>query len=194
MNRKQLATEARKLASLLKSSDQKVVFAESCTAGLVSAVLAEVPGASEHHCGSAVVYRIETKAQWLGVSRDVLDNPGPVSRVVAEQMARGVLDKTPEADLSASVTGHLGPGAPPNQDGLIYIGLAQRARRGEAAPPRTVVHKRWLTKEMPAGGSSGSAAQGRQLRIRRQIAAAHLVLSLVCSVLEKQARPRSRRT
>lgn len=117
---------AKQLVKLLKKHKQKIVLAESCTGGLVSATLCGVPGVSEYHCGSSVVYRLETKAEWLDVSRDKLIDPGPVSPLIAEQMAAGVLLKTPEATLSLSITGHLGPNSPKNQDGLIYIGVAER--------------------------------------------------------------------
>jgi len=117
---------ALELAERLRFLKKKVVFAESCTGGLVSATMTQIAGISDFHCGSAVVYRLETKAEWLGVSREKLQDPGPVSAIVAEQMADGVLNNTPEADIAVSVTGHLGPDAPENQDGLIYIGVAAR--------------------------------------------------------------------
>ncbi|MEK6234072.1 MAG: CinA family protein [Planctomycetales bacterium] len=122
-------SQAKQLAAKLTELNLRVVFAESCTAGLVAASLARVPGVSEHHCGSAVTYREKTKQVWLGVSADDLEKYTAVSEPVAEQMAVGVLKKTPEAHWSASVTGHLGPNAPPEQDGLIYVGLARRVKR-----------------------------------------------------------------
>ena len=67
------------------------MLAESCTGGLAAATLARIPRVSEALCGSAVVYQVETKAQWLQVSRDLLDHPGPVSREVASAMATEVL-------------------------------------------------------------------------------------------------------
>lgn len=125
-----LPAEARRLARLLRKLDQKVVFAESCTGGLVAATLATVPGISEFLCGSAVTYRNETKHQWLQVSNDKLTRPGPVSAIVAREMAEGVLLMTREANWSASVTGHLGPHAPKRLDGLVYIGIACRTASG----------------------------------------------------------------
>lgn len=118
---------ALNLATGLRENGLKIVFAESCTAGLASATLAQIPGISAHHCGSAVVYRLDTKHQWLGVSEALLENPGPVSQEVAEAMATGVLRITPEAYLAASITGHLGPNAPEDQDGLVWMAVAHRA-------------------------------------------------------------------
>ncbi len=123
-----LSREARRLASALARRRKKLVLAESCTAGLVSAVLARVPGISQWHCGSAVVYREETKQQWLHVSIHALRRWSAVSAPVARQMALGVLRHTPEADLAAAVTGHLGPDAPPDLDGVIFIALCCRRR------------------------------------------------------------------
>lgn len=115
------------LATGLREKGLKIVFAESCTAGLASATLARIPGISEYHCGSAVVYRLDTKHEWLGVSRGLLEDPGPVSKEVAEAMATGVLKKTPEADDAAAITGHLGPNVPAGQDGLVWMAVARRA-------------------------------------------------------------------
>jgi nicotinamide-nucleotide amidase len=129
-----LSREARRLASALARRRCKLVLAESCTAGLVSAALARVPGISQWHCGSAVVYREHTKQQWLGVSRNTLRRCSAVSAPVARQMALGVLRRTPEADLAAAITGHLGPEAPPQLDGVVFIALC--CRRG--SEPRLV--------------------------------------------------------
>jgi len=104
----------------------RIVFAESCTAGLVSASLAGVPGVSEHHCGSAVTYRNDTKQRWLGVDAELIRQHTAVSEAVAREMARGVLQRTPEATVSLAITGHLGPQAPEGFDGLVFVAAARR--------------------------------------------------------------------
>lgn len=119
------------VAKALADSNQRVVFAESCTAGLVSASLASVPGISQYLCGSAVTYREDTKAQWLGVSHKVLEEHSAVSEAVTTSMARGVLANTPEANLAAAVTGHLGPDAPIKQDGVLFVAVAARSGDGD---------------------------------------------------------------
>jgi PncC family amidohydrolase len=130
------------LAESLAQKQLKVVFAESCTGGLVSAALAGVPGISEWLCGSAVTYRSPTKVAWLGVDAAQIEDFTAVCSEVALQMAVGVLDKTPEADLALSITGHLGPEAPEDMDGLVFVGSA---RRSEAGSPTTDVVRRVLT-------------------------------------------------
>jgi PncC family amidohydrolase len=117
---------ARRLAKLLAESNHKVVFAESCTAGLVSQSLSRIPGISDWHCGGMVTYRNGTKAAYLGIDPTILKKPGPVSELVARLMAEGVLERTPEATVAASVTGHLGPNAPEKLDGVVYVAVTLR--------------------------------------------------------------------
>ena len=120
------SSEAIQLANLLASTNQRVVFAESCTGGLVAALLAQVPGVSEHFCGSAVTYREATKRLWLGVSAEDLAKFTAQSEQIALQMATGVLVQTPEADIALSIVGHLGPDAPVDIDGVVFVGIATR--------------------------------------------------------------------
>ncbi|MCA9087638.1 MAG: nicotinamide-nucleotide amidohydrolase family protein [Planctomycetaceae bacterium] len=119
---------AHELSALLSRHGCRIAFAESCTAGWLSALLSTIPGISQSLCGSAVVYRELTKHSWLDVSAHDLNDPaiGAVSPEVATQMAMGVLEHTPEADLSAAITGHLGPNAPAHQDGVAFIAVARR--------------------------------------------------------------------
>ena len=124
-----ISRQAQRVADLLASRGLKVVFAESCTGGLVSGALTQIPGISRYHCGSMVVYQNETKAAWLGVSRQVLKSPGPVSRRVAIKLAEEVLRHTPHANVSLAVTGHLGPQAPKRLDGVVYFAIALRNER-----------------------------------------------------------------
>ncbi|HBJ39105.1 MAG TPA: damage-inducible protein [Planctomycetaceae bacterium] len=124
----ELAAAAQRLADRLSQNQTQVVFAESCTAGLVSASLAVVPGISKWLCGSAVTYQESTKIRWLGVEPTDLEKHSAVSKQVAITMASGVLRATPNADIAVSVTGHLGPEAPRELDAVIFIGTAIRIR------------------------------------------------------------------
>jgi PncC family amidohydrolase len=173
---RELTAQAEQLSRVLSEKQLRIVFAESCTGGLVSNALTRIAGISEWHCGSAVVYRIETKAEWLGIDRNILEKPGLVSRIVAALMAENVLANTPEADVAASVTGHLGPGAPAGQDGLIFVGIARRSSNGH--PPKTLVKRHVLD-------AGTKALSGSKLRNRRQLAAAAFVLESVRDLLNK---------
>ncbi len=104
-----------------------VAFAESCTAGLVAATFADLPGVSQTMLGGVVAYSNELKQNLLEVSSIVLDEHGAVSLETAEEMARGCLKLT-GADLAVSVTGIAGPdGATEDKPvGLVYISVADR--------------------------------------------------------------------
>lgn len=169
-----LTTSAKKLAQVLAQRKLCIVFAESCTGGLVSNALTRIAGISEWHCGSAVVYQVETKAQWLGIDPAILVSPGPVSQIVAQLMAENVLAKTPQADVAASITGHLGPNAPAKQDGLIFVGITLRS--GASGLSKTRVIRRVLE-------SGEEGVSGVKLRNQRQLTAAAFVLDSVRSHL-----------
>jgi len=128
-----LEQAAHQLAHVLTDAHQRIVLAESCTGGLASATLAQVPGVSQWHCGSAVTYRERTKVDWLGVPLRDLEQVGAVSDTVARRMAHGVLQRTIEADCAAAVTGHLGPNAPEGLDGVVYVSVAMRQADGSIA-------------------------------------------------------------
>lgn len=128
--------QAQDLASQLESletrtsTQARIVFAESCTAGLVAALLGQVPGISRFLCGSMVTYRESTKQQWLSVSRETLDQFTAESLETSKALATRVLERTGEATFSAAITGHLGPltgDEPPSvKDGKVFIVVAKR--------------------------------------------------------------------
>lgn len=134
----------KRAADSLQQLGWRVVFAESCTAGLVSAALGSIAGISEHLCGSAVTYRNRTKHDWLEVPQEVLENPGPVSEEVVQLMARGALDSTEEANIALAVTGHLGPFAPAELDGLIHIGVAYQNQVADPADKNSFAVSRFV--------------------------------------------------
>lgn len=121
-----LAAVAGRVAEQLAATGTRLVLAESCTGGLAAAALTCVPGISRWFCGSAVTYRELTKVAWLDVAPGELARASAVSREVTCAMARGVLRHTAEADLAGAITGHLGPDAPPEDDGRVWVALAER--------------------------------------------------------------------
>lgn len=133
-----ILNHARTLADGLAKNEKRIVFAESCTAGLVSATLASVPGISNWLCGSAVVYREQTKTQWLNIAASLIEKHTAVSALVTMELAKNVLEQTSEADLAVAVTGHLGPDAPAELDGMIYVGVLWRGQRIADAAVRAV--------------------------------------------------------
>jgi PncC family amidohydrolase len=165
-----LLSVARRVARLLQQSNHKIVFAESCTAGLVSGSLSRIPGISAWHCGGMVTYRDETKTAYLGIDPKVLKQAGPVSERVARQMAERVLERTPEATIAASITGHLGPNAPKKLDGLVYVAIALRYSDGD----EVIAFKMLLSPQLD--------------RYARQRLAAETLLTLVGDMLAAEAK------
>ena len=123
-----LITRASKLRDLVASRHQRFVLAESCTGGWLAASLTSLPGISQWWCGSLVVYRCGSKQQWLEIQDAMLEDSdvGPVSERVTTELARQALTHTSEADISIAVTGDLGPGVSPENDGRMYCALAER--------------------------------------------------------------------
>lgn len=120
------ATEAAQdLFRRMESLKLRLVLAESCTAGLVSALVAGNAGASNCLCGSAVTYQNATKEKWLGINPQQILEHSAVSGPVTEAMARSVLFNTPPADFSVAVTGHLQSEFEP-EGSLIWIAAATR--------------------------------------------------------------------
>ena len=123
----ELTDAARETSKAIKNAGLTVVTAESCTAGLVSAALSHTDAASEILHGSFVVYTKDNKTKALGVDRTLLMEKSSVCADVAEQMARGALQRSP-ATLALAVTGILGPD--PDEDGnpvgLVYFAFCRR--------------------------------------------------------------------
>ena len=101
----------------------RIVFAESCTCGLMSFLFSCIPGASRVLDHSFVVYSNESKVKLLGIDKDVINKYGAVSPEVCNLMAIGAL-KSSKANVSISVTGFAGPSVGTEQVGLVYIGCA----------------------------------------------------------------------
>jgi nicotinamide-nucleotide amidase len=102
-----------------------IAVAESCTGGLISHLLTQVPGISASFERGDVTYSNRAKIDCLGVGEALIRDHGAVSREVAEAMARGVR-QTAGTDIGISTTGIAGPtgGSEPKPVGLVYVGLA----------------------------------------------------------------------
>ena len=110
------------VVELLQKNKLKVTFAESCTGGLLSARLVNVPGASEVFKSSVVTYSNKAKRKLLGVNKCTLKVFGAVSSQTAAEMAIGAMRRL-RADVSVSITGIAGPGGGTDKKpvGLVYI-------------------------------------------------------------------------
>ena len=125
----ELVEAARKVIDANRAAGLRVAVAESCTGGLVSAALTEIPGCSDVFEAGFVTYANEAKAQMLSVSEDVLDTFGAVSVATAWSMAQGALKRS-RADVAVAITGIAGPGGGSARKPVGTVVFA-RARRGD---------------------------------------------------------------
>ena len=133
MNAVEVADFGDIIATLTRQS-LYLATAESLTAGLVSAAIVDVPGASKVFLGSAVVYTNSVKQHLLGVSGETLELHGAVSAQTAEEMARsarGLLSAAGGVELAKTIaistTGVAGPDADgDHQPGEVFIAIADQ--------------------------------------------------------------------
>lgn len=115
------------VSSLLLKNKLTIACAESCTAGLLTATLGDIPGISAVLKESVVTYSNEAKEKYLQVSRDTLRTFGAVSMQTAKEMAEGIC-KVSNADVGVSVTGIAGPdgGTEEKPVGLVFVGVCYK--------------------------------------------------------------------
>ena len=118
-------TLASVVGNLLKTKDQTLAVAESCTGGGLGHLITTIPGSSVYFRGGVISYDNQIKTEWLGVTPDDLAAHGAVSDTVACQMAVGVKQRM-GATWGVSITGIAGPdgGTETKPVGLVYIGVA----------------------------------------------------------------------
>lgn len=125
-----LIKRADRTARRLADAKLTLVTAESCTAGLLSAILAQTKYAGEILQGGFVTYSKNAKAGMLGLDAGLLQKNGAVTAKAAGDMCAGALARS-NAEAAIAVTGVLGPS--PDTDGnpvgLIYWAFARRGRR-----------------------------------------------------------------
>jgi nicotinamide-nucleotide amidase len=107
----------------------RIVAAESCTGGLLTALLTEIPGSSRVVERGFVVYSNAAKQELLGVPGDLIADAGAVSEPVARAMAEGALRES-RAHIAVAITGVAGPdgGTPLKPVGLVHIAAARENR------------------------------------------------------------------
>ncbi len=120
------------IGNLLRERKLTLALAESCTGGLVSDRVTNVPGSSEYFLGGIVAYAYAAKVSLLNVSRETLNNFGAVSRETVLEMARGARTVL-NADIAASISGIAGPGGGTDSKPVGTVWLALAASDGEWA-------------------------------------------------------------
>jgi nicotinamide-nucleotide amidase len=127
MNGRVLRERASRLLDLYRARGMRVATAESCTGGLVAAVLTAIAGSSDVFECSFVTYSNGAKQKLLGVPTATLRRYGAVSGETAAAMAKGALKRS-SADCAVSITGIAGPsgGSKKKPVGLVHFAAARR--------------------------------------------------------------------
>jgi nicotinamide-nucleotide amidase len=121
-----LLMRAEKLLVASRAQNLRIATAESCTGGLIAALLTEIPGSSDVFGRGFVTYSDKAKQDMLGVPGALLRQHGAVSEAVARAMAQGAV-RNSTAQLSIAVTGIAGPGGGSEEKpvGLVHIAAAR---------------------------------------------------------------------
>ena len=119
--------KAEKVFKLCLKKKIKLVFAESCTGGLLSSLITSFPNSSKIFISSFVSYSNLSKQKMLGVKNKTLKKYGAVSKEVAEEMVNGIWNKY-KINIALSITGIAGPTGHTNNKkvGLVYIGIKSK--------------------------------------------------------------------
>jgi len=113
------------VGELLRERKLTIATAESCSGGLLSSRLTDIPGSSAYMQQGVVCYTNESKTQWLGVPATLIEEHGAVSEPVAKAMAAGIRAKT-SAQVGVGITGIAGPGGgtPEKPVGTVAIAVS----------------------------------------------------------------------
>jgi nicotinamide-nucleotide amidase len=124
-----LLAEAESLLAACRAKGIMLATAESCTGGLIAAVLTAIAGSSDVVDRGFVTYSNEAKNEMIGVPMPLIQTHGAVSEDVARAMAEGTLARS-RATIAVSVTGVAGPGGGTDEKpvGLVCFGLARKLR------------------------------------------------------------------
>lgn len=120
-----LDQQAERLMHRLCDQRMTIATAESCTGGMLAALLTDIEGASHGFERGFVSYSEESKSELLGIDPELLKKNEAVSEVVARAMAEGALARS-RADIALAVTGFAGPAGPDHEEGLVHTALARR--------------------------------------------------------------------
>ncbi|MDB3883641.1 CinA family nicotinamide mononucleotide deamidase-related protein [Candidatus Marinimicrobia bacterium] len=115
------------VANLMTNNKVTIATAESCTAGLLSARLTDVPGSSQYFNGGVVCYSNELKHDLVGVKQKTLDRYGAVSEETARELAINIAKKL-KSKIGVSITGVAGPdgGTEKKPVGLVFVGISYK--------------------------------------------------------------------
>ncbi|MBI5576616.1 MAG: nicotinamide-nucleotide amidohydrolase family protein [Deltaproteobacteria bacterium] len=149
---------AKRVGEALGRPGYTLAAAESCTGGLFSAAVTDIPGSSAYFPGGFVAYSNASKTRDLGVSKSLIESAGAVSENVALAMAEGVKRRFRSA-VAVGITGIAGPGGgtPEKPVGTVCLGISagkvRRSYRRRFSGGRQTVRRKtvaWAFEELLA--------------------------------------------
>jgi nicotinamide-nucleotide amidase len=123
-----LDNKAEQLMHRLCDLGLTITTAESCTGGMLAALLTDIEGAGRGFERGFVTYSKQSKTEVLGIEPSLLEQNDAVSEVVARAMAEGALKRS-HADIAIGITGFAGPAGPNEEEGLVHMALARHSHR-----------------------------------------------------------------
>ena len=113
------------IINILKEKDISLSIAESCTGGMISKKITDIPGSSNVYKGGVIAYSNYLKIKLLNIDQSIIGKYGAVSKEVASLMAEGIKNRT-KSDIGIATTGISGPsgGTQDKAVGLIYIAVS----------------------------------------------------------------------
>ena len=147
-----MKSKLSKIKKICDKQNLKISLAESCTGGLLSSLITELPGCSSFFETSLVTYSNKSKIDFLGVKKKTISQYGAVSHQTAKAMVMGLITKT-KSDIAVSITGVAGPtgGTKKNPVGTVYFGIAIKNKK------KAKTYKKTFTKKNRKSVQSNSA-------------------------------------
>jgi nicotinamide-nucleotide amidase len=143
-----LVDKAREVVDANRAAGRRIAVAESCTGGLVSAAITEIPGSSDVLEVGYVTYSDASKAMQLKVSSEVVETFGAVSVATAWAMARGAIVAS-NADVAVAITGIAGPGGGSSAKPVGTVVFARAER--DADPAKIVADQKFFDEKTRSG-------------------------------------------
>lgn len=128
MNSINLYDISKKVVDIAIKKKLTIATAESFTGGNISKCITDVSGSSDVLIIGFVTYMIKAKVNILGVSKDIIDKYGVVSKEVVNSMSRQCMNKS-DADITVSSTGFAGPNDKEN-NGYCFLGISYKTKYG----------------------------------------------------------------
>ena len=151
----EMVAKAREVVDANRRAGRRIAVAESCTGGLVSAALTEIPGSSEVFEAGYVTYSNAAKIAELNVNSDVVETFGSVSVATAWAMAQGALEAS-GADVAVAITGIAGPDGGTEQKPVGTVVFARAERK--AGPDKIIADQQLFDAKEGRSGIRRQAA------------------------------------